>query len=238
VNEPAHTPRLAAEAVSSAATCAIAYLRYALGVPGPNTHLELDNEANHGVPIEELRGQSEYPDRACGEYGPPFLIDCDYDAAMRLLQHLYPQGFKTQAVVPDRTRLLAFDQTEWFDAADPSVSMAETGYVYVPADCLNGASSSESCRLHVAFHGCQQYEALIGDDFHWDAGYNRWAEANRIVVLYPQTTAWNRPSDPTGLSANPNGCWDWWGYSGADYYRRSGKQMQAVRAMIERLLPG
>ena len=46
-----------------------------------------------------------------------------------------------------------------------------------------------------------------------------------------------RALDPTGLTANPKGCWDWWGYSGPDYFRREGQQMQAVHGMIERLLP-
>ena len=130
-----------------------------------------------------------------------------------------------------------FDQTAFFDVTDASVSLADTGFVYVPAACRDDAPTPAACRLHVAFHGCRQYTALIDDDFYWGAGYNRWAEANRIVVLYPQTTAWNRTLDPTGLTANPNGCWDWWGYSGADYFRQDGKQMQAVRQMIDRLLP-
>ena len=77
--------------------------------------------------------------------------------------------------------------------------------MYVPADCLDEAASTEVCHLHVAFHGCQQYTDLIDDDFYWDAGYNAWAEANRIVVLYPQTKAWDRPSDTTGFTGQSRG---------------------------------
>ena len=40
---------------------------------------------------------------------------------------------------------------------------------------------------------------------------------------------------PPGLPLNPEGCWDWWGYSGADYTVRSGVQIQAIAAMIGRL---
>jgi predicted esterase len=210
---------------------------HSMGLSAPELHLEYDANANHGVPIEDLTGTSTYPDRDCDEYGLPFLIDCDYDGAERLLRHLYPQGFSAQPATLDRNRLFEFDQSEFFSSADPSVSMADAGYVYVPADCLEDAASPQGCRLHVAFHGCQQYTDLIGDDFYWDAGYNAWAEANRIVVLYPQATAWERPSDATGFTANPKGCWDWWGYSGDNYYRQDGKQMQAVRAMIDRMLP-
>ena len=32
------------------------------------------------------------------------------------------------------------------------------------------------------------------------------------------------------------GCWDWWGYSGSDYLVRSGPQMRAVKAMIDRIV--
>ena len=78
--------------------------------------------------------------------------------------------------------------------------LAATGRVYVPASCAEGAT----CRVHVAFHGCQQSEALVGDAFTVGTGFNRWAETNGIVVLYPQA------QDGPG---NPNGCWDWWGYT-------------------------
>ena len=36
--------------------------------------------------------------------------------------------------------------------------MATTGFAYVPAACEAGG-----CRVHVAFHGCKQTEALVGD---------------------------------------------------------------------------
>ena len=59
-----------------------------------------------------------------------------------------------------------------------------------------------------------------------DAGYNRWAAANRIVVFYPQAT------ETTGNPA----CWDFWGYSGEGWRTREGVQMRAVGSMIERLI--
>ena len=58
------------------------------------------------------------------------------------------------------------------------------------------------------------------------AGYNQWAEANKIIVLYPQ-------SQKTLL--NPKGCFDWWGYTGLDYASKLGAQMQAVKKMIDTL---
>jgi hypothetical protein len=44
-------------------------------------------------------------------------------------------------------------------------------------------------------------------------------------------------ADPSQISGNPKGCWDWWGYSGDDNLGRDGKQMRAVRVMIGRVLP-
>jgi len=46
------------------------------------------------------------------------------------------------------------------------------GYLYVPASC-----AAEQCRLHVAFHGCNQNVDSVYDDFIRDAGYNRWYSA-------------------------------------------------------------
>ena len=115
-----------------------------------------------------------------------------------------------------------FDQTRFFGPDGSDSSLRAAGYVYVPNTCR-----AQSCRLHVAFHGCRQGIEAVHDDFVRDAGYNGWAAAARIVVLYPQVA----PS-----RANPNGCWDFWGYSGQDYRVQDGQQMLAVKAMIDRML--
>jgi hypothetical protein len=106
--------------------------------------------------------------------------------------------------------------------------MARDAFVYVPAACAAG----ERCRVHVAFHGCLQYAEKIGDAFYRNAGYNEWADSNRFIVLYPQTVA------TTLEPFNPKGCWDWWGYNGADYASKEGAQVAAVHAMLTRLAEG
>jgi poly(3-hydroxybutyrate) depolymerase len=83
--------------------------------------------------------------------------------------------------------------------------------------------------VHVAFHGCRQGIGFIGRTFARKAGYNRWADVNRIVVLYPQAEA------SRYWPVNPRGCWDWWGYSGADYAAKGGAQLSAVHRMLEAL---
>ena len=127
--------------------------------------------------------------------------------------------------------LLPFDQSP-FVAGHAVHGLAARGYVYVPTGC----SASTRCRLHIAFHGCLQNEEAVGDAFYRHAGYNEWAEANDIVVLYPQAAAVIERLAGIGIEwPNPQGCWDWWGFTGADFARRSGVQISAIEAMIDRI---
>ena len=93
----------------------------------------------------------------------------------------------------------AFDQTAYLPSPRAAAWPRPAG-----STCRRAAPRATTCRVHIAFHGCKQNEALVGDAFTVGAGFNRWAETNGIVVLYPQAQ--------DGLG-NPNGCWDWWGYT-------------------------
>jgi poly(3-hydroxybutyrate) depolymerase len=99
--------------------------------------------------------------------------------------------------------------------------MLDYGALFVPKDCKTPGSS---CRLHIAFHGCMQSPNIVQEQFVQDAGYNAWADTNRIIVLYPATT----PGP-----GNPSGCWDWFGYTNADYAVKKSLQMTAVMKMVE-----
>ena len=55
--------------------------------------------------------------------------------------------------------------------------------------CIPGLISDRDVRVHVVFHGCRQAAQAIKDQFVREAGYNRWAETNRIVILYPQAVS-------------------------------------------------
>jgi hypothetical protein len=101
--------------------------------------------------------------------------------------------------------------------------MATTGWIYMPQACAAGAN----CRLHVVLHGCKQNTADIGQQYVRNTGYNRWADTNGIVVLYPQTS-----------TQATNSCWDWWGYDNAAYARKASPQMAAVKAMVDRVASG
>ena len=96
---------------------------------------------------------------------------------------------------------------------------------YVPESCASG----EACGLHVALHGCLQSTEYIGDAFAAGAGYNEWAEANRLLVLYPQVAS------SRIAPLNPMGCWDWWGYTQGDYATKAGPQVKVIKATMDTL---
>ncbi|KAB7497705.1 hypothetical protein Anas_02819, partial [Armadillidium nasatum] len=44
---------------------------------------------------------------------------------------------------------------------------------------------------------------------------------------------------PSGTLDNPQGCWDWWGYTGIlNYAKNSGPQPKGIKAMVDRLVHG
>lgn len=158
----------------------------------------------------------------CATGGAPYLGACDYDAAGALLRHLHPE-LPAEPGVAVGAHLKRFDQRTILGA--DVVGLARVGYVYVPAACAAG----ERCGLHIAFHGCQQNAEQVGSAFVERAGYNRWAEVGKLVVVYPQTQA-------SMVPLNPRACWDWWGYSGPEYDTRNGAQIRWVGAMLEALV--
>jgi poly(3-hydroxybutyrate) depolymerase len=109
------------------------------------------------------------------------------------------------------------------------LSLGDEGYVFVPGECEKDQGAR--CRVHIALHGCKQDAGDIGRLYVDDAGYNAWADANRIIVLYPQTSA---------QALNPQACWDWWSYIAHDdsYVTKSGRQIQALKAMLDALTAG
>jgi poly(3-hydroxybutyrate) depolymerase len=168
---------------------------------------------------------------ACATSEPPFINRCGtFDAAGELLAWLLGP-LQPKVATPSGT-LLAFDQTPWTAAAG-AFGMAASGYAYVPDACRGGG-----CRLHIAFHGCRQDAEQIGERFAARAGYNGWADSNRLVVLYPQTTpryGWAWDGWVPRWIYNPKACWDWWGYEDGDYLSSSAPQIRAVKAMADQL---
>jgi poly(3-hydroxybutyrate) depolymerase len=156
---------------------------------------------------------------ACGLSAKPFVVDCDYDQAGEVLAHIYGK-LNPRSETPTGA-YIEFDQQPFTsELADPG--LADRGVVYVPRTC----ASTATCRVHIAFHGCAQDKAAAGDAFVHDTGFARWADTNALVVLFPQVAA---------STMNPQGCWDWWGYTGHDYLTRDAPQIVAVHRMLLRL---
>ena len=180
---------------------------------GALTQLEYELDAGHGFPTEKFGVE-------CGLTKSPHINQCDYDGAGQLLSYLY-QNISSKS--EQLNSLTSFNQALFLDE-EAENTLADTGYLYIPEPCAKG----ELCQLHIAFHGCLQNEENIGRTFVENAGYNTWAEANNIVVLYPQTKSSYMP-------LNPKACWDWWGYTGADYQTRNGAQLKHINNMVLKL---
>lgn len=204
-------------------------LYYRNYIDAANISFRKNLPAEHAMPTESFGN-------ACGFRGEPFINDCDFDGAGELLNWIYG-GLAPRSAGELSGELVEFDQGEFLPSPEKH-GMWPSGWAYVPASCAQG----DQCRLHVAFHGCRQYpgapfasgpEGKMGDTYARNAGYNPWADTNRIIVLYPQA---NALTSGTRLPrANPNGCWDWWGYDDANYAKKTGRQMAAVKAMVDRV---
>ena len=185
-----------------------------LGVPDEAIRYITSVEAGHGFVTEA--GPVE-----CAETHPNFLNDCDFDQAGDILTELY--GPLNDPVAPLGDGFVTFDQSAYTQGAP---GMDTAGFLYVPKLCSEG----EMCRLHIALHGCNQGREVLGEKYARLTGYNRWAEANGIVVLYPQAAAVPSPWY-NWFAGNPKGCWDWWGYSGSDYLGKTAPQLSAIARM-------
>ena len=163
----------------------------------------------------------------CADNQGPFIDQCGYDQAGILLQHIYG-AFNP----PNRGQLsgamLRFHQSVYSGTDDPvTLSLGDSGFVFVPKDCADG----QACRVHIALHGCKQDAGDIDRKFVDDTGYNAWADTNHLIVLYPQTMT------SSFAPFNPQACWDWWSYVNHEdsYVTKSGVQIRAIKAMLDAL---
>lgn len=195
------------------------YLHYGANVRFDNTF-----PAAHGW--ESPNGELD-----CGITGSPYMVHCSqngsaYDSVKTWLT-MFMGSLNPRNNGELQGTLSTFDQTEFGPLA--KLSMSPTGSVFVPKDCAQG----KQCGLVLALHGCLQQSALIGNRWVAQAGINEWADTNNLVVVYPDTVGSTAPG-PT----NPNACFDWWGYSNQDdqnYALKSGLQMSALYAMVQRV---
>lgn len=190
------------------------HTQYQQWLPASQLRYVQDKNFAHHMPT--LREGS-----ACDSSEPPFLGKCNYDAAGEALKFLIT-NLKTAAQTSSGT-IYPIDQQKV--AGELAATMAEQGYLYVPKSCEQG----QSCTLHISFHGCNQHAEAVGMAYVEKAGFNPYADSNNMVVLYPQTRSSNL------MPMNPQACWDWWGYTDANYANRKGLQIQAVVKLAQSL---
>jgi poly(3-hydroxybutyrate) depolymerase len=198
----------------------------------PKTMNDLNSEyAHYGVATKYDNTYAaghgwESPDGevACGTTASPYMINCSgYDSENTWLTYFFGSVNAKNTGTPTGT-LINFDQTPYGGGAN---DLDTNGYLYVPNTCSGGAQ----CRLIVALDGCVQTQANIGTKFITEAGINKYADTNGLLVLYPYQVSSSTPS-------NPNGCWDWWGFEGSNYALKSGVQMAAIKKMVDRIQSG
>jgi poly(3-hydroxybutyrate) depolymerase len=209
----------------------------ALGVPAANIVFEDRSgpaaKAGHSWVTKNFGGK-------CFVNKAPYINDCLYDQAGAELMAIYGPGLKPPAAAPSG-RIVTFDQTEFAPGgAARANGLSDAGYLYVPKDCEPGARAL--CRLHIVLHGCLQSSEVLGNEFYTKIGVNEWADANRIIVLYPQahSTKPSELSEKAGMTAlidvNPYGCWNWWGYAeDRQYLTKNGVQITAIWGMVRRI---
>jgi len=180
-----------------------------IGVSDSNLTL-VEKEGGHAF-ITEQGGA------ACGLSATPYVSNCDYDQAKAILAWIY--GPLAEPSASPKGRFILFDQQAF---ASPTAGLADQGVVYVPEDC----AKELGCRIHIALHGCEQSREKVGDTFIKGAGFAEIADTNRLIVLFPQVKA---------SIVNPQGCWDWWGYTDLDYLSKDAPQIAAIWAMVQEL---
>lgn len=181
-----------------------------LGIPEDQLTYVTDKPAGHAFVTDD-------EGLACEATGKPYVVDCDYDQAGEVLKSVYGT-LAPRAAAPAGT-FQEFDQKPFFEGI-PNHGMEERGVVYIPPSC----AKDTVCRVHIAYHGCAQNRAIAGEAFIKESGFANWADRNALVILFPEAAA---------SPINPQGCWDWWGYTSNDYLTRDAPQIEVVERMLE-----
>eukprot|EP00756_Hemistasia_phaeocysticola_P001144 Hpha_TRINITY_DN10819_c0_g2::TRINITY_DN10819_c0_g2_i1::g.23471::m.23471 len=163
--------------------------------------------------------------------------NCAYDGPGAMLQHFYGPLMPPADTIDDAS-LIVFDQQPFnAPAGKDQTGLSSFGWLYVPRSCADsGDGGRPQCRLHVSMHGCSELalmeDVLVKGSKALGLSFNRWAETNRIVVLWPHS---GRHGGKNGTSAERHGCWDGYGQTSRGYDTKQGIQMRAIASMIETL---
>lgn len=173
--------------------------------------------ADWNVPAEHAMITNDYGN-VCNYLGEPWINNCGLDSAGKVLNVVMGATLKNGSSYVD-DNLYTFSQTGNYSA----LSFDDKGYVYIPTACHGGRVQ---CAAHLVFHGCNQGARYIGETFVIHSGYLKHAEANNIIMLFPQV------KKEGIIEPNPQGCFDWFAYTGLDFATKKGVQMRAIANMM------
>jgi len=213
-----------------------------LGVPASQILFINNRPAGHSILTSNIEDSDEDANQ------PPYINYGGFMQSHAILDQIYP-GLKPPSQQLSG-ELIRFEQAPFAGGDAASVSMAKFGYAYIPDAVRQGATARG---VHIALHGCKQGYSYVnfangladianqppyGNRYITTTGYNHKADSNDLIVLFPQATG-----DDTNKAQNPDGCWDWWGYTAAnpkepDYYSKDAVQIRAIYNMLERLCGG
>jgi predicted esterase len=181
-------------------------------------------------------------DSPLGANQPPYINQGGFMQSYDILRHIY--GDLNLPAKKLSGSIVRFDQREFF-SHETRASMSRFGYAYIPRSVKK---EGVPARVHIVLHGCKQGYNYIpyingkadvqnsppyGNRYFTTTGYNYIADTNNFIVLYPQVEGVDN-----GLTQNPDGCWDWWGYTSLnsghpDYYSQNAIQIKAIHSMLE-----
>jgi hypothetical protein len=140
----------------------------------------------------------------CAYLGAPYINACQFDMSYTMLNFIFSGSMlpPPPGTVAPVANLKSLSQKQFTPghAAPASLSLFDTAYAYFATSCM---ASTAGCRVHVAFHGCEQTIPDIGMAFVNHSGLNEVAEVNKLIILYPQAVK------STLIPFNPKGCFDW-----------------------------
>merc|ERR1712130_108249 len=190
-----------------------------------------DNAIYFNTKIDSEHGMvTTYCCEKCSKFGYPWIVNCDYNLSGEILKFIYSPNTLNEPDYAPKNRLFSFNQKPFIrnNVSPKSISLSNNAFIYVPTQCeINPLS--DLCALHVVYHGCGQGNEYLGDSYALNTGYNGWADTNNFVIFYPQCTT----NDALG---NPDGCWDFYAYTGLDFVLKSGAQIKSIHNMIQYIL--
>lgn len=191
---------------------------------GSNVKYVNDMDCDHKIPTN-----FDWVPYKCNQPGGPGIANAGFDGFGDFMKHIWPS---MEGNLNPRTEdwksvgdLSTFKQEEFVSGDFEKSGLAELGYLFTPKSCQG--ESAAHCKVHVFFHGCSCCAERCGTVQMEQPGTLHWWGVNDGIVLLPQVHATATTNDC---------CWDFWGYSGDQYYSKEGPQVKAVAAMVDRLL--